>query len=151
VFSGSSCRLQYPLKRWLRSEQEPCSASELPYQDTQADASPHSSSHHSLSLQSKSRTFHKNIQYHVPPLFHFGKTSIKGISSAESSRSVRGLGKGIIGKPYPRLCNARRPRLEPGTTKKDTKVRGKKVVVTLNCMTSIRIPDLVSQASAPSS
>ncbi|XP_066306279.1 ribosome biogenesis protein BOP1 homolog isoform X2 [Miscanthus floridulus] len=33
----------------------------------------------------------------------------------ESSRSVRGLGKGVSGKPYPRLCNARRPRLEPGT------------------------------------
>ena len=33
--------------------------------------------------------------------------------SAESSRSVRGLGKGVSGKPYPRLCNARRPRLEP--------------------------------------
>jgi len=40
---------------------------------------------------------------------------IKGVPSAESSRSVRGLGKGISGKPYPRLCNARRPRLEPGT------------------------------------
>ena len=39
----------------------------------------------------------------------------RGVPSAESSRSVRGLGKGIIGKPYPRLCNARRPRLEPGT------------------------------------
>ena len=39
----------------------------------------------------------------------------KGVPSAESSRSVRGLGKGVSGKPYPRLCNARRPRLEPGT------------------------------------
>ena len=39
----------------------------------------------------------------------------KGVHSAESSRSVRGLGKGVSGKPYPRLCNARRPRLEPGT------------------------------------
>ena len=28
---------------------------------------------------------------------------------------MRGLGKGVSGKPYPRLCNARRPRLEPGT------------------------------------
>jgi hypothetical protein len=28
---------------------------------------------------------------------------------------VRGLGKGVSGKPYPRLCNARRPRLEPET------------------------------------
>ena len=37
----------------------------------------------------------------------------KGVPSAESSRSVRGLGKGVSGKPYPRLCNARRPRLEP--------------------------------------
>ena len=39
----------------------------------------------------------------------------KGVPSAESSRSVQGLGKGVSGKPYPRLCNARRPRLEPGT------------------------------------
>jgi len=39
----------------------------------------------------------------------------KGVPSAESSRSVWGLGKGVSGKPYPRLCNARRPRLEPGT------------------------------------
>ena len=39
----------------------------------------------------------------------------KGVPSAESSRSVRGLGKGVSDKPYPRLCNARRPRLEPGT------------------------------------
>ena len=28
---------------------------------------------------------------------------------------VRELRKGVSGKPYPRLCNARRPRLEPGT------------------------------------
>ena len=40
---------------------------------------------------------------------------IKGVPSAESSCSVWGLGKGVSGKPYPRLCNARRPRLEPGT------------------------------------
>ena len=39
----------------------------------------------------------------------------RGVPSAESSRSVRGLGKGVSGKPYPRLCNARRPRLEPET------------------------------------
>ncbi|XP_066321397.1 zinc transporter ZTP29-like isoform X5 [Miscanthus floridulus] len=26
-----------------------------------------------------------------------------------------GLGKGVSGEPYPRLCNARRPRLKPGT------------------------------------
>ena len=39
----------------------------------------------------------------------------KGVPSAESSRSVRGLGKGVSGKPYSRLCNARRPRLEPRT------------------------------------
>ena len=44
-----------------------------------------------------------------------GKLAIKGRTSAESSRSVRGLGKGVSGKPYPRLCNAGRPRLEPGT------------------------------------
>ena len=34
---------------------------------------------------------------------------INGVSSAESSRSVRGLGKGVSGKPYPRMCDARRP------------------------------------------
>ena len=39
----------------------------------------------------------------------------KGVPSAESSRHVRGLGKGVSGKSYPRLCNTRRPRLEPGT------------------------------------
>ena len=40
---------------------------------------------------------------------------IKGVPSAESSRSVRGLGKSVSGKPYPRLYNARRPQLEPRT------------------------------------
>ena len=35
-----------------------------------------------------------------------------GVPIAESSRSVWSLGKGVSGKPYPRLCNARRPRLE---------------------------------------
>ena len=39
----------------------------------------------------------------------------KDVPSVESSRSVQGLGKGVSGKPYPRLCNARRLRLEPGT------------------------------------
>jgi len=44
------------------------------------------------------------------------KNKKKDVPSAESSsRSVQGLGKGVSGKPYPRLCNARRPRLEPGT------------------------------------
>ena len=38
-----------------------------------------------------------------------------GVPNAESSRSVRGLRKGVSGKPYPRLCNTRRPRLEPRT------------------------------------
>ncbi|XP_066397328.1 uncharacterized protein [Miscanthus floridulus] len=47
----------------------------------------------------------------------------KGVPSAESSRSVRGLGKGVSGKPYPRLCNARRPRLEPGTFRSQANVR----------------------------
>ena len=41
--------------------------------------------------------------------------NIKGVPSVESSRSVRGLGKDVSGKPYPRLCNARRPRLKPET------------------------------------
>jgi len=40
---------------------------------------------------------------------------LKGVPSAESSCSVWGLGKGVSGKPYLRMCNARRPRLEPGT------------------------------------
>ena len=44
----------------------------------------------------------------------------RGLPSAESSRSVRGLGKGVSGKPYPRLCNAKRPRLEPGTFQSQT-------------------------------
>ena len=44
-----------------------------------------------------------------------GNNKIKGVPSAESSRSVWGLGKGVSGKPYPRLYNARKPRLEPGT------------------------------------
>ena len=43
------------------------------------------------------------------------RTEKKGVPSVESSRSVRGLGKGVSGKPYPRLHNVRRPRLEPGT------------------------------------
>ncbi|KAK3146043.1 hypothetical protein QOZ80_3BG0260760 [Eleusine coracana subsp. coracana] len=40
---------------------------------------------------------------------------MQAVPSAESSRTVRGLGKGFSGRPYPRLCNAGRPRLEPGT------------------------------------
>ena len=47
-------------------------------------------------------------------------TTLKGVPSAESSHSVRGLGKGVSDKPYPRLCNARRPRLEPGTFRSQT-------------------------------
>ncbi|XP_066331124.1 protein-L-isoaspartate O-methyltransferase-like isoform X2 [Miscanthus floridulus] len=42
------------------------------------------------------------------------------IHVAESFSSVRGLGKGVSGKPYPGLCNARRPRLEPGTFRSQT-------------------------------
>ena len=49
------------------------------------------------------------------PMAHSIWTDLKGVPSAESSRSVRGLEKGVSGKPYPRLCNARRPRLESGT------------------------------------
>ena len=40
---------------------------------------------------------------------------INGVPNAGSFYSVQGLGKGVSGKPYPRLCNARRLRLEPGT------------------------------------
>ena len=39
------------------------------------------------------------------------KILVKGVPSAESSRSVLGMGKGVSGKRYPRLCNARRPHL----------------------------------------
>ena len=48
-------------------------------------------------------------------LIRHGQMIKRGVPSAESSRSVRGLGKGVSGKPYPRLCNVRRPRLEPRT------------------------------------
>ena len=51
----------------------------------------------------------------LPFLLLFQNNTTQGVPSAESSRSLRGLGKGVSGKPYPRLCNARRPRLEPGT------------------------------------
>ena len=33
----------------------------------------------------------------------------KGVPNAESSRSMRGLRKGVSDKPYPHLCNAGRP------------------------------------------
>ena len=55
------------------------------------------------------------IELHEPKI-----SKVKGVPSAESSRSVRGLGKGVSGKPYPRLCNARRPRLEPRTFRSQT-------------------------------
>ena len=57
------------------------------------------------------------ISLHVSHIFsyYYLTNAKKGVPSAESSHSVRGLGKGVSGKPYPRLCNARRPRLEPGT------------------------------------
>ena len=67
----------------------------------------------------------QSIWLRKPQKLHFVPTSYLlqsrlmlwtlGVPIAESSRSVRGLGKGVNGKPYPRLCNARRPRLEPGT------------------------------------
>ncbi|GJN14273.1 hypothetical protein PR202_gb01074 [Eleusine coracana subsp. coracana] len=63
---------------------------------------------------------HRNRpQLVVPLLLQVALTSYfitkKAVPSAESSRTVRGLGKGFSGRPYPRLCNAGRPRLEPGT------------------------------------
>ena len=51
----------------------------------------------------------------INDISYVNKTKGAGVPSAESSRFVQGLGKGVSGKPYPRLCNARRPRLEPGT------------------------------------
>ena len=57
----------------------------------------------------------EDIHFHSWNLHSSVNLCKKGISSAESSRSVQDLGKGVSGKPYSRLCNARRPRLEPGT------------------------------------
>jgi len=57
------------------------------------------------------RILHVSMQLYCTDLV----IHIKGVPSAESSRSVWGLGKGVSGKPYPRLCNTRRLRLEPGT------------------------------------
>ena len=51
--------------------------------------------------------------FHMINLKCFNKK--KGVPSVESSRSVQGLGKGVSGKPYPRLCNARRTRDLPVT------------------------------------
>ena len=51
----------------------------------------------------------------TPSSLIIGLRRKKNVPSAESSRSVRGLGKGVSGKPYPCLCNARRPWLKPGT------------------------------------
>jgi len=45
----------------------------------------------------------------------FEHAIIKGVHSAKSYRSVRGLEKGVSGKSYSRLCNARILRFEPGT------------------------------------
>ena len=85
----------------------------------------------SILLIDKQRTFlnpltyyrKKKLRYPIQGSATLGLTNqynpgdllLKGVPSAESSRSVRGLGKDVSGKPYPRLCNARRPRLEPGT------------------------------------
>ena len=66
-----------------------------------------------MSIQTKKKLdYLLNFFMVVLDLVHF---ILKGVLSAESSRSVRDLGKGVSGKPYPRLCNARRPRLEPWT------------------------------------
>ncbi|XP_066376600.1 polyadenylate-binding protein 1-like isoform X1 [Miscanthus floridulus] len=43
------------------------------------------------------------------------EVDVRSIYVGNRAPAMRGLGKGVSGKPYPRLCNARRPRLEPGT------------------------------------
>ena len=52
-------------------------------------------------------TFHDNTNIVADEHQVAVKNSDKGVPSAESSRSVRGLGKGVSGKPYPCLCNVR--------------------------------------------
>ena len=41
--------------------------------------------------------------------------TLKGRTQCRELPLCAGSGKGVSGKPYPRLCNARRPRLKPGT------------------------------------
>ena len=65
-----------------------------------------------LTSQKKAACLVNNNIVSIQFLKYFQK---QDVPSAESSRSVRGLGKDVSGKPYPRLCNTRRPRLEPGT------------------------------------
>jgi len=59
---------------------------------------------------------HDNITYrrldHIPLEELFSRNMKKGRTQCRSFRSVQDLGKGVSGKAYPRLCNARRPRLE---------------------------------------
>ena len=43
------------------------------------------------------------------------KFNFEGRTQCRELPLCAGSGKGVSGKPYPRLCNARRPRLEPGT------------------------------------
>ncbi|XP_066349408.1 RNA polymerase II C-terminal domain phosphatase-like 1 isoform X5 [Miscanthus floridulus] len=72
-----------------------------------------------------------NLDFHAQPSVDGSvdkEIRAQGVPSAESSRSVRGLGKGVSGKPYPHLCNARRPRLEPGTFRSQAVEIGGKVL-----------------------
>ena len=59
---------------------------------------------------------HDNITYrrldHIPLEELFSRNMKKGRTQCRSFRSVQDLGKGVSGKAYPRLCNARRPQLE---------------------------------------
>ena len=41
--------------------------------------------------------------------------NFKGRTQCRELPLCAGLGKSVSGKHYPRLCNTRRPRLEPGT------------------------------------
>ncbi|GJN13123.1 hypothetical protein PR202_ga31459 [Eleusine coracana subsp. coracana] len=63
----------------------------------------------------KAKPLNKKILESKGDIGLFPHPKTQAVPSAESSRTVRGLGKGFSGRPYPRLCNAGRPRLEPGT------------------------------------
>ena len=74
----------------------------------------------SLILHRLQNIVHRNLKRLAFLSSFFFTSSVKGVPSAESSRSVRRLGKGVSGKPYPRLCNAKRPRLKLETFRSQT-------------------------------
>jgi len=76
---------------------------------------PFSKSQTQQSITSQENEFSSALPRRWLPIRTWSAKAKKDVPSAESSRSVRGLRKGVNGKPYHRLCNARRSRLEPGT------------------------------------